>query len=134
MPSMADITVKKYDGTTDIVWTAKVPSAGDKAAALWRSETVGGGVAIGMPELRVTTQYNGDKTARRGTVSFSYPIVGTDVNTGLSVVQYRYNGTLSFSADMRMSAGQLQEAGAQMANLLASTLMKSVLFGGFAPT
>lgn len=35
MPNMANITVKKADGTTDVVYTALTPSAGDKTSARW---------------------------------------------------------------------------------------------------
>jgi len=39
MPSMANITVKKNDGTTDATYTALTPSAGDKVSAQWRNNS-----------------------------------------------------------------------------------------------
>jgi hypothetical protein len=72
MPSMADIIVKKNDGTTNITFTAMVASAGDKSQAIWRSTTVGTAAAH-QPELRMTSRANGTGTARRVDLHFSYP-------------------------------------------------------------
>ena len=46
MPSMASITVKKYDGTTDIVFDALSASGGDNSPAVWRQDT---GATAGLP-------------------------------------------------------------------------------------
>jgi transcriptional regulator of met regulon len=36
MPAMANITVKKADDTTDVIYVAISPSAGDKVPAIWQ--------------------------------------------------------------------------------------------------
>lgn len=46
MPTMANITVKKADGTTDIVFDAIAGSGGDTSAARWRQDT---GNTVGLP-------------------------------------------------------------------------------------
>lgn len=39
MPTMANLTVKKYDGVTDIVYDALSASGGDGSPAVWRQDT-----------------------------------------------------------------------------------------------
>lgn len=131
MPTMANMTVKKSDGTTDIVYTAIQASGGDKSPAIWRSNTVS--TAAGFrPELRVSSRPNGDGTARRVEGSYTYPsiVTGTD---GITRVASRMN--LNFTAVVPLSTLDVDanEAGAQVANLIANALMKAVLQTGFAP-
>jgi len=131
MPSMANMTVKKNDGTTDILYTAVVASGGDKSPAVWRSNTVG--TAAGQrPELRVSSRPNGDGTARRIDGSYSYPslVTGSD---GKITVANRFNLTFSGVVPSGMLDADLNEASAQSMNLLAQALMKSVFQSGFAP-
>jgi hypothetical protein len=48
MPTMASITVKKADGTTDIVYDALAASGGDNSPAAWRQDT---GAVAPLPEI-----------------------------------------------------------------------------------
>lgn len=41
MPTLANITIKKADGTTDVVYTAIAGAAGDNTPAMFRNETIG---------------------------------------------------------------------------------------------
>lgn len=132
MPDMADITVKKNDGTTNITFTKMVASAGDKAPAIWRSTTVG--TAAGhQPELRMTSRSNGPGTARRVDIHFSYPstAVGSDGKT--NIIE---RGVFDMSAvvPLGMPTADLNEYVSQGLNLLASTLVNSSMKAGFAPT
>jgi hypothetical protein len=132
MPNMANITVKKNDGTTDVVYTALAPSAGDKTPAYWRNSTVG--VAENQkPEVRMVSKPNGDLSARTVTTSFTYPSVVTGSDGKISVA-YRMNGTLSFSVPQGMPTADVNEAASQFLNVCASQLVKDCYKAGFSPT
>jgi len=129
---MADIIVKKNDGTTNITYTAMVASAGDKSQAIWRSTTVGTAAAH-QPELRMTSRANGTGTARRVDIHFSYPstAVGSDGKT--NIIE---RGVFDCSAvvPQGMPATDLNEYVSQGLNLLASSLLNGSMKVGFAPT
>lgn len=132
MPNMAAITVKKNDGTTDIVYTNIQASAGDKIPAVWRSNSVG--VSPGTrPEFRLSSQSNGPKTARRLDGTFQYPAtaVGSDGKT--NVVD---RGILNISGviPQGMTDADINELCAQGLNLFASALIKQSFQAGYAPT
>lgn len=133
MPNMANITVKKADGTTDIVFTAANPSGGDKSPALWRSESAGTADGF-MPRLSVWSRENGPGTARRVEYTFSYPQTATDSTTTVTSVINKALASGSFVVPKEMPAAQLNEFAAQFGNLMASALIKSVNATGYAPT
>jgi hypothetical protein len=133
MPALADITVKMADGTTNITYTGIVPSAGDKTPAVWRSNSVGGSIGQ-RPELRVQSASNGDNSARRITINYSYPSLFTDSNTGRVSVDKRLNWSLSASIPVEMTDADLAEAVEQGNNLVAATLVKSSMKSGYSPT
>jgi hypothetical protein len=131
MPTMANITVKKNDGTTDQVYTGVQPSGGDKSPAVWRNASVG--TAIGhKPTFQVSARSNGGNTARRVEGSFVWPYTVTGAD-GKIVVSDR--AIISFSAIMPtgMLTTDINEAASQGCNLIASSLVKSSLQEGFAP-
>lgn len=132
MPNMANITVKKNDGTTDVVYTQQIPSAGDKSPAIWRNLTVGS-AASHRPELKVHTQSNGNATARRVNFNFMYPtlVTGSDGRTSVSD---RLLITISALVPLGMPDVDLNEGVAQGLNLAASSLIKDTLKSGFAPS
>lgn len=132
MPQLANITVKKNDGTTDVVYTGVVPSAGDKTPAIFRSNTVGT-APNQRPELRVMSDYNGPRTARRVSGSFMYPTVVTGTDGKISVAD-RGVLTYSFVLPQGMLDADINEAVSQAVNLLASTLIKDSFKQGYAPT
>lgn len=133
MPSMANITVKKADGVTDITFTALQPSSGDGVPAVWRSETVG--TAAGhKPVVSVNSRWNGPKTARRVDFSFMYPEIFTDTGTGLTSVNNRVPITLSALIPTGVPDTIIAEAVAQAANLIDSSLVVDCMKSGYAPT
>lgn len=136
MPSMANITVKKFDGTTDIVYDAIAAAAGDGSAAFWRQDT---GATAGMPvghrpSLAVLSRWNGPRTARRvqGTFKAPYSVLNTSTN--------RYEVTdlfvLDFSAviPQAIPATNINESAYQGGNLIGSLLLKSILAAGWSAT
>ena len=56
MTQQTNITVKKFDGVTDIVYSAVLPAAGGNAA-VWRAPTLGTAMAH-QPELRIKSSKN----------------------------------------------------------------------------
>lgn len=133
MPQMANITVKKNDGTTDVVYTQQVASSGsDKSQAIWRNLTVGT-AASHRPELRCSSQANGTGTTRRVDTIFKYPtlVTGSDGKTNIaSFCQLRVEGVIPLD----MPDADLNEAVSQGLNLAATTLLKDSFKSGFAPT
>lgn len=133
MTAAVDITVKKADGTTDIVWTSLVGSGGDTAPAIWRSNTAVG--TLGQrPTFQISSKWNGPKTARRIDIVGSYPSVYTNSSTGQTEVRGTIPFTGSFAVPTNIAATDLNEAAAQLCNLIASAMAKSAVTTGFAPT
>lgn len=132
MPSMANITVKKNDGTTDVVYTALVPSAGDKSPAIWKNQTVGTSSSH-RPELRLLSRDNGTGTARRITGTATYPslVTGSD---GKVTVADRLVFDFQVAVPKGMPDSDVNEAVSQACNLVASSLVKDCLKTGYAPT
>lgn len=133
MPSMANITVKKADGTTDITYTALTPSSGDKVPALWRVESIGT-VAGNRPTLSIQTRFSADKQARIVEGKVSYPETYTDSTTGIISVRNRELFSFSGVTHLATADAIVAELAAQSANLLKSALIQDVLKTGFAPT
>jgi hypothetical protein len=131
MPNMANITIKKADGTTDIVWAQKSPSAGDKVPAIWRSDTVGASAAH-RPEFKVWTFGTPNGKQRVAKTTLTYPITVLD-GTLTKVVGYctQVTETKVFMEATDVEAGEVVNQGF---NLLASALIKQAVKEGFAPT
>lgn len=132
MPTIANITVKKNDGTTDIVYTVVSASGGDNSPAVWRSNSVG--TAAGQrPEFRLTSKPNGDATARRVEGSYTYPSLVTGSDGKINVAN-RFNLSFSGIVPAAMLDTDLVEAVSQSLNLMSQTLVKDSFKAGFAPT
>lgn len=132
MPQIADIVVKKNDGTTDVTYTAVVPSAGDKSAAMWRNQTVGS-AAGHQPDYRMTSRFNGTNTARRVEVTAQYPSLVTGSDGKVSVSD-RVIVQISAVIPLGMASVDVNEAVSQLLNVTATTLVKDSFKTGFAPT
>lgn len=131
MPTMANIVVKKADGTTDITWTALTPSAGDGSSARWRSNSVS--TVLGFrPTLEVRTRSNGANDGRRLVATGKFPVIQTvnSVDVISAIVPFEFSILVPQMAD----SVQVQEAVHQFANLLASGLLKTSAVDGYAPT
>lgn len=131
MPSQANITVKKNDGTTDITYTAVQPSSGDGVQAIWKSQTVGSAPAH-QPELRCSSRsQSGGKREIRWT--YVYPEIQTNTTTGATSVAFREMAAASFTIDTASATVSIDEAVAQFVNLLASAHAKAVTQSGYGP-
>jgi hypothetical protein len=130
---MANITVKKNDGTTDITYTAVVPSSGDTVQAVWKSQTVGTAPSH-QPEFKLSSRDASGGTKRSLHSVLTYPQIATDSTTTLTTVVNRISVSSDWTIPKDMSQTDINEAVSQYANLLASTLIKDSAKGGYAPT
>lgn len=131
MPALANITVKKADGTTDVVYTAVMGSSGDKTPAIWQNQTVGT-MPAERPQLTLSSRANGGNTARRVDVSFFWPTTTQDAG-GNKVVDGRMNFSGSFLLPQNQPTATIKEQAYQCCNLLAAALVKASVDEGFAP-
>lgn len=133
MPQAADITVKKNDGTTNVVYTSVSPSSGDGTPAIWKSQTVGAAPAH-QPEFRLASKdaSKGAKRAMRAT--FQYPQIATNSTTGLTSVVDRAAFDGNWVVPKGMSQADINEFASQIANLIVSTLVVSCVKGGYSAT
>lgn len=131
MPTLANITVKKADGTTDVTYTAVAGAAGDKTPAVFRNNTVGTTIAE-RPSLLVSSRDNGPKTGRRVEINYSWPITAQDAG-GNKTITGRMTGSCSVLIPQNQDASVIAEQAAQFGNLIGSTLIKASFNEGFAP-
>jgi len=135
MPTMASITVKKADTTTDIVYDAIAGSGGESSPAVWRQDT---GAAAGLPvglrsSFKLTSKWNGPKTARQISFEIVMPYAVQDSTTTLYSAKDRVVLTGIATMPQGIPAANLNEV-SQGLNLLAAALVKSSVQAGYAPT
>lgn len=130
MPSLANITIKKADGTTDVVYTAIAGAAGDGVPAVFRNNTVGQTLSE-RPTLLLKAAFNGPKTARRLRGDFAWPTV-RDVG-GERTITGRMSGDFSVLIPQNQDPALIKEQAFQFGNLIASTLIKASMEEGYAP-
>jgi hypothetical protein len=133
MPDMADIVVKKADGTTNITFNKLTASSGDKVPAQWRQEATGASAAL-RPTFEMVSQWNGPRTARRVNSSFQYPYTVTDTTTSTTTVKARIPYQTSAVVPTEVPDTIVSEAVAQGTNLQTSALVVSCYKTGYAPT
>lgn len=131
MPQMANITVKKADGTTDVVFTSMTPSSGDGVAAQWRANGSGASAAV-RAVATCSSKFNGAKTARRVDLTFNYPQVETV--GGVETVVNRLPFVLSVPIPLSATDAAISEAVAQATNFFASALIRDSLKAGYSPS
>lgn len=131
MPALADIVVKKNDGTTDITYTAISPAAGDGANAIWRSQSVGNAVEH-QPELRLLSKDSGQ--SRKLVGNMHYPQIATNTTTNTTSVLR----TSKFRVEVDLAKGMplvdTNEFVAQATGLFRSALIQACLKGGVSAT
>lgn len=130
MPNIANMTVKKADGITDIIYSY-VSGAAAAAAAVWRSAV--GSAPAHKAEYRVKGSSNQSGTVRRIEGIYVYPqtVTGTD-----GTVTVANRGTISFQAvvPQAMPQTEINEMAHQGLNLIGHSLTKSSVTEGFAPS
>lgn len=129
MPKIANITVKKADGTTDIIYVADTPSAGDRSPATW---SVKNAVARALRiSLSFLSQWNGQRSGRRCTVVAKYPII-RDIN-GVQTVVATIPAEMTILIPQLVLDAEASEAVIQFGNLIKSQLISDSLIAGYAP-
>jgi hypothetical protein len=131
MTQAASITVKKADGTTDIIYSAFVGSQGSTQPAVWRSPN--GAAPAHKAELRIRSNGNKAGTVRRLEGTYVYPQTATAVDGSITVVN---RGLISFSlvVPQAMPQTEINEMIHQGLNLLASSHVKTQGTEGYAAT
>lgn len=127
MPALGNITVKKYDGTTDIVYTGVSPQGGSDQPSRWASQSVGSAQAH-QPDLRVMVKDRGNTVEFRGT--YAYPELQTNTTTSKTSVLRKLGGSVSLSYDRAMNQTDLNEAVHQFFNLCAAAAIKEIARSG----
>lgn len=129
MPKIANITVKKADGTTDIIYVADTPSAGDRSPATW---SVKNAVARALrTTLSFLSQWNGQRSGRRCTVVAKFPVI-REIN-GVSTVVATIPAELTILIPQLVLDAEASEAVIQFGNLVRSQLISDSLIAGYAP-
>lgn len=135
MPTMANIVVKKFDGTTDITYDALSGSGGDGSPAVWRQDTgAASGLPVGLRKLfKLWTLWNSPKTARQMKFNIIMPYAVQDSTTTLYSAKDRvvFDGIVTIPQGI--PASEINEAIYQGLNLLGSLLVKQSGAAGFAP-
>lgn len=131
MPQMANITIKKADGTTDVIYNQLSPSSGDKTSAVWAPGAVGGSRGL-RPELRVTANANQARTVRYVNGIVAWPVVQTI--SSVPTVTDRNSFSFQLQVAEKSPDSDVIELVEQAVNLLRSTLIRDTLKERFAPS
>lgn len=131
MPTLSNITVKKYDGTTDVTYVAVAAASADGVPAEYQLQT-GFAIPATRPTLKVSSRNNGKGTARRINGAFRWPLSYLDPN-GKLVISGSVPGEFSIVLPQDVDPAVIREAHQQFVHLLASTVLKAVLDDGQAP-
>lgn len=136
MPTMASITVKKYDGTTDIIYDALSGSGGDGSPAVWRQDTgAPAALPVGLRKVfKLLTQWNGPKSARQSKFNFVSPYATQDSTTTVYSAKDRVVIDGIATVPMNIPASEINEAIYQACNMLAANLIKQSMSAGYAAT
>lgn len=136
MPALADVTVKKDDGVTDIVYKGITPSGADGTRAVLRQDA---GQPADMPmahrpRLEVRSMSNGPGTARRVEGVYSYPYSVLNSTTNRRETKDKVLITISAVLPGEIPVSVINEASTQGANLFASVLFRACLKEGTGPS
>lgn len=132
MASMANITVKADNGTTDVVFTAVTPSGGDNTEAQWRANAIGATNAA-HPFFGMKARWNAKRNARRVEIRGDYPYAVTDSTTGVVSVRNHLPFNASFLLPTDVPDAVANEMVSVMGNLIVSSLIRTASKEGTAP-
>lgn len=133
MPQIADVTVKKADGTTNIIFSGISGAGGDASPAVFRSVSAPGTTGQ-KPTIKITSRDSGDKATRRIVIDAVFPEVYTDTTSSLTKINSKVTMQVNVAVPQNLSSTTMSEAAAQLTNFLASALIQSSISSGFAPT
>lgn len=130
MPTMANITVLNAAGA-NVVYTAAVPSAGDKTPAKWTA-IASNAVAGFRSMFTAGTKDNGSQNARIFNFNGAVPIVAT-VN-GVQVQLAKMTCRCEYTLPSNVDSALVYDGFVQLSNAQVSTLIREVANTGYAPT
>lgn len=131
MPAIANISIFKADGTTNVIWTGLTGAAGDKTPAVWRSNTVGASVAQ-RPQLNYWAYNTPSGSHRVQRVTTTFPVLQTD-GTVVSVLGYSsFSG--EFKTFLQAPDADVNEFAFQTCNIMGANGLRAMLAGGFPPS
>lgn len=133
MPSLANLSITKADGTTSITWTGDVASSGDKNPARYSSKTVSAIPAF-QPKMSVASEGNSDGSVRRVKINLIYPYTVLDTTTNRTTEVGRAVFRGEWSVPQELPSTVVDEFAVQVANLLDHTDLVSVVKTQQAPT
>lgn len=125
MSTIANITVKKNDGTTDVVYTALEGRSGDNPAR-WKAPALGA-TPVTQPEFRVGSRMMPGSDKGKVIATFAYPYSVVNSTTGVTSVESRELFRLEYTGDNSIPASVRDEGVSQGMNLLASAAFKIML-------
>jgi len=129
MPTMANQTIKKYDGVTDIIWTVVQTGGSRERPAIWTSSSVGAAGAH-RPEFRYWIDRKLNGTRYIANVSMHYPSLSTNSTTGLTSVIGKNRFVAAWDIDTSLVQPDANELVAQSINLCdLADLVNSIRLG-----
>lgn len=129
MAQQTNITVKKYDGVTDVVYSAVLPASGS-TAAVWRAPTLGTAQAH-QPELRIKSSKNKSGSVQRVEGVMVYPEIITGAD-GSKTIANKVIVSVNVTNPTGMALTAVQEGITQALNAFASGHVKTQAIEGFA--
>lgn len=125
MSAAASITVKKNDGTTDVVYGVLEGRSGDNPAR-WKAPALGATPAT-QPELRINSRNIAGTDRVKVVATFMYPYSVVNSTTGVTTVQDREIFRLEYTGSLAIPQTSRDEAVSQGMNLLANAAFKTML-------
>lgn len=134
MPSQANITVKKADNTTDIIYAAISAASGMGQWAVWRQDAANSNPLGLRPELWMRTRNQGNPLLKILDLAYKYPVVYTETTTS----QVKSAGFLMAKTEIivpyTLALSQVSEGVYQGLSLLGSAHIKDNVNNVSAPT
>jgi len=130
MAIIANLTVKKSDGTTDVTFTAQNGAGSSQEPAFWQN-TASSTVRSNRDGMTMRSHLNGTKQARRVDVQTSFAVRRT-INSVETVVG-RIPVDFSVPIPEWATDAEVAEAVDQSINLIASVSIRTAIKSGFAP-
>lgn len=133
MTTIANVTVKKNDGVTDVTFTAQQGASGDNPAQ-WFAPALGATGAT-RPEVRFITKRSASRPSQSrviGTMMMPYAVVNT--TTGVTSVEKRLIGRVEVPFDADIPSTVQDEFVSQLVNFCASAHAKAQFKEGQAAT
>lgn len=125
MSTISNITVKKNDGTTDVIYTAIEGKSGDNPAR-WKAPALGA-TPVTQPELRVGSKVVPNSGKGKVIATFALPYSVVNSTTGVTSVVSKELFRLEYTGDNEIPSAVRDEGVSQGMNLLASASFKTML-------